>query len=378
MGVPAGCVAHCPGCAHRDWTPERSLAQKREFLVATLPVDPPLVAETLGPAHELRWGYRAKTLLHCALIDGEWRFGLRKRKSGGRPGEFELVPIPECPAHEPRINRLLGSLALFLPLDDQAFPLSHVLISGPFTTLVLKMSRMPDLDWLNLMDWEAHRVEGVFLNLHPSAGRRVTTSKGWKKVWGVGRANFELLGSRIEFGPQSFLQQIPSLQEKALKAAESFLGPLEGDSVLDLCCGIGASMKLWSVRGARTIGVELGEESIRFARENTRDSIVPVELLQGRVSHRLPQLRTWSDSGKNRLLAFVNPPRLGLEAEVCDWLARETRLERIAYLSCSPGTLARDLRHFQAHGFEVKGVQPFDFFPQTLHVETLALLERRR
>jgi tRNA/tmRNA/rRNA uracil-C5-methylase (TrmA/RlmC/RlmD family) len=74
----------------------------------------------------------------------------------------------------------------------------------------------------------------------------------------------------------------------------------------------------------------------------------------------------------------VNPPRSGLEAEVTRALADELRPERIAYLSCSAGTLARDLAHFCAAGYAVARIQPYDFFPLTHHVEAQALLELGR
>ena len=73
----------------------------------------------------------------------------------------------------------------------------------------------------------------------------------------------------------------------------------------------------------------------------------------------------------------MNPPRSGLEVEVASALAAELRPDRVAYLSCSAGTLARDLAAFEAAGYEVSGIRPYDFFPNTHHVEALALLGRR-
>ena len=72
----------------------------------------------------------------------------------------------------------------------------------------------------------------------------------------------------------------------------------------------------------------------------------------------------------------MNPPRSGLEREVAGALARELRPARVAYLSCSAGTLARDLAAFEDAGYSVASIRPYDFFPGTHHVEALALLER--
>jgi len=74
-------------------------------------------------------------------------------------------------------------------------------------------------------------------------------------------------------------------------------------------------------------------------------------------------------------VAYVNPPRSGLEAPVTAALATELRPVRLAYLSCSAGTLARDLSVLEAAGYRVTGIEPYDFFPLTHHVETLARLD---
>jgi tRNA/tmRNA/rRNA uracil-C5-methylase (TrmA/RlmC/RlmD family) len=73
-------------------------------------------------------------------------------------------------------------------------------------------------------------------------------------------------------------------------------------------------------------------------------------------------------------VAYVNPPRSGLEPEVTRALAGELRPARIAYLSCSAGTLARDLAMLESAGYAVARIHPYDFFPLTHHVEALALL----
>jgi tRNA/tmRNA/rRNA uracil-C5-methylase (TrmA/RlmC/RlmD family) len=78
---------------------------------------------------------------------------------------------------------------------------------------------------------------------------------------------------------------------------------------------------------------------------------------------------------ENRVI-YTNPPRTGLEADVLTWMVGDCRPARLAYLSCSAGTLERDLRRLSAEGFEVTRITPYDFFPQTRHVETLALLSR--
>lgn len=86
-------------------------------------------------------------------------------------------------------------------------------------------------------------------------------------------------------------------------------------------------------------------------------------------------MREWAKTSGVRLL-YVNPPRTGLEPEILTWAIDEFRPERLAYLSCSAGTLSRDLRALTVAGYKVEALVPYDFFPQTHHVETLALLRQ--
>jgi hypothetical protein len=98
-------------------------------------------------------------------------------------------------------------------------------------------------------------------------------------------------------------------------------------------------------------------------------------VLRGTCMQRLPQLRDWWNGLGGERVAYVNPPRSGLETGVAEALAHEFRPSRLAYLSCSAGTLARDLAILAAAGYRVAAIRPYDFFPLTHHVEALALLE---
>jgi tRNA/tmRNA/rRNA uracil-C5-methylase (TrmA/RlmC/RlmD family) len=141
--------------------------------------------------------------------------------------------------------------------------------------------------------------------------------------------------------------------------------------------------------GADSVGVELLGEAVRLSGLTEDETI-----FRGKVSERIPQLqeRVKSWRSKNRegsVVIFANPPRTGLEDEVIEWIsASEIKPEKVAYLSCSAGTLARDLSKLEPSKLEpsklanlenskyrVRRIIPYDFFPQTHHVETLACLE---
>lgn len=363
MTLPAGCEARCPACAHRTWRAADSEAQKTEWLNRQLAP----WADRLRPLRtvvgDARWGYRHKVCLSVVWSEtAGWQFGLWRRD--------ELIPIPDCPIHAESVRVLVRGLMRVLP-PAPLFPLAFFIQTGAQATLILKTHRMPPLDWLDGAAKEALvaiGLEGLWLHLHPAAGRRLFARSGWHLLWGQPRSRdaFGLL-----YGPTAFQQLIPELYRQALDTAEEFLAPQPGDKLADLYCGIGASLARWVTRKAQVIGVELGGEAVECARSNAPQA----EILRGKCADRIPQLREWAKISGVRLL-YVNPPRTGLEPEILTWAIDEFRPERLAYLSCSAGTLSRDLRALTVAGYKVEALVPYDFFPQTHHVETLALLRQ--
>lgn len=363
MTLPVGCEFRCPGCAHRTWNAADSEAQKADWLRRQLAPWADRLQSVQAVAEDARWSYRRKVCLSAVWSEtAGWQFGLWRRD--------ELIPIPDCPVHARSVRLLVRWLMQALP-PKPLFSLAFFVQSGTQATLISKTRQLSDLDWLKQTSDEelvASSLEGLWLHLHPAAGRRLFARNGWRLLWGQPRSR-DAFG--LVYGPTAFQQLIPDLYRQALDAAESFLAPQPGDSIADLYCGIGASLTRWISRGARAIGVELGGEAVECARLNAPDA----EILRGKCADRIPQLRDWTPATGTRLL-YVNPPRTGLEPSVLAWTAEAFRPERLAYLSCSAGTLSRDLRALATADYAVEALIPYDFFPQTHHVETLALLRR--
>jgi tRNA/tmRNA/rRNA uracil-C5-methylase (TrmA/RlmC/RlmD family) len=274
----------------------------------------------------------------------------------------------------PRVNALLALLAEALP-PGPSFALAFVVVSGAQATLIVK-AHAADLGWLDalatrLARGDAPGTEGLWLHLHPSAGRRLFARAGWTLLWGAPRSR-DARG--LVHGPTAFAQAIPALHARALDRAQTFLAPGPDDAVIDLCSGVGSSLQRWRAAGAATLGVELAGEAVECAATNAPGT----RLLRGTTGQRLPQLVAHQrelEAVGTAARVYANPPRSGLEPEVLAWLA-DLAPRRLAYLSCSAGTLARDLAVLTAAGHRVVALVPFDFFPQTQHVEVLALLER--
>jgi tRNA/tmRNA/rRNA uracil-C5-methylase (TrmA/RlmC/RlmD family) len=340
-----------------------SLAQKAGYLVRALQPWGNRLAPIRGPVDAERLGYRDRVTLTARWSEaGGWRFGLIRRD--------ELIAIHDCPVHTARVRALVHLLAERLPPADRV-PLAYLHVAGAQATLVVKARQAVAGDLQAVCEAVGSAgLEGLWLHLHPAAGRRLFARSGWQLLWGSGQSR----DSRgLLHGPTAFMQAFPSLHQEALIAARDYLAPGPGTSVLDLYCGLGSTLREWTGRGARALGVELSGEAVRFATLNAPEA----EILRGTCVQRLPQVREWWREGGDKRIAYVNPPRSGLDAEVTAAVACELRPQSVAYLSCSAGTLARDLHAFEAAGYGVAAIRPYDFFPLTHHVEALALLERR-
>lgn len=359
----AGCEPACHGCRHRHLTAAASLAQKQHYLARTLAP----WADRLQPVRSAddgrRLGYRDRVTLNARWdADAGWRFGLMRRD--------ELIAIHDCPVHTPRVNRLVQCLREHAPPAD-GLPLAYLHVAGAQATLIVKARQVDrhGLDGL-VAHVAATGVEGLWLHLHPSAGRKLFARSGWKLLWGVPQS---IGPDGAVHGPTAFQQLLPELHATSLELAATHLASRPGAAVLDLYCGLGTSLRRWTDAGASTLGVELAGGAVECVARNAPRASV----LRGTCAQRMPQVRAWWQEQHSAAAraAYVNPPRSGLEADVLAALAHELRPERIAYLSCSAGTLARDLAAFEAAGYRVHALAPFDFFPGTHHVECLALLE---
>lgn len=363
--LPQGCVKECRGCKHREWTMEQSLDQKHEFLKIKLNPWVDVLQPVTSVENEKRWGYRSKTTLSTFFNGTEWSFGMWSRD--------ELIAIPNCPVHTSSVNRVLEFIKQSIPKSNN-FQLAYIVISGAQIVLVLKTKQMPNTNWFTdsfSNGIQKLGIEGFWIHLNPSAGKRIFEKISWHLIWGKPRS---VDYNGLQYGPAAFQQLIPELYNQSLLEAQTYFGVQEHDAVIDLYCGTGNSMRLWANAKANVLGIELGGDAIDCARVNVPSASV----LRGACRQRVPQIDAWARemrSNGKRILLYANPPRTGLETEILEWICKIGRPAKIAYLSCSPGTLSKNLTALTNNGYCVRKIIPFDFFPQTIHVECLALLE---
>ena len=143
--------------------------------------------------------------------------------------------------------------------------------------------------------------------------------------------------------------------------------------MLDLYCGAGTITLVMAQKARNAIGAEIVAEAVDNARDNAlRNGITNVEFFCGdaaAVADKLAVEKLRPD------VVVVDPPRKGLEESVIDSIA-EMAPKRVVYVSCDPGTLARDVKRFGERGYALRKAVAADLFPRTKHVETAALLSK--
>jgi 23S rRNA (uracil1939-C5)-methyltransferase len=330
----------CGGCQLQHVDSETQLASRRSFVGDALrriakrdAPGPPIV-----PA-EKTFDYRTKLTLH--VREGGRRIGLYRYD---RPDQiFDLkwchITVPELM----ELWQMVRKLRTLLPPQLEQVVLR--LDRGGGRHLLVRVG--PGEVWSGAD------------HLYRELGRNGTPATiWWQPEGGAPRA---MAGSGEAFPATVFEQVHPEMGDRVRQFAVEQLGEVSGRKVWDLYAGIGETTALLTARGAIVESVELDRRAVAEAEARGPAA----RRLAGRVEDLLRKL------GRPDLV-IVNPPRTGMDERVASELDR-VRPDRLVYISCDPATLARDLLRLEH--FELVGVQAFDLFPQTTHVETVAVLE---
>jgi len=212
-----------------------------------------------------------------------------------------------------------------------------------------------------------------FLHISNHKGEKNRTQE--KLMWGAATIQEELhlpdgQVLKFEISPQAFFQPNTKLAEllyaKTLEAAQ-----LTGhETVFDLYCGTGTIGLFCASKAKKVYGIELNASAVANAKANAElNGIQNAEFLVGDVQEILPTFKNSPD------VVIVDPPRNGLSPKVVESVA-EFAPKRIVYVSCNPTSLARDAALFTKLGYTLESVQPVDQFPQTYHIESVALFTK--
>lgn len=334
----------CGGCQLQHLDANAQRAARRSFVGDALrrlggidAGDPELV-----PA-ERDWNYRTKLTLHVA----RGRIGLHPLE---RP--LDVFDLQTCPiTAEP-----------LLELWSEARPLRH-LLPADAERIVLRLDRTARRHliveapaasrWPGAAEMQALlEAAGVPAELWLRAGRDIARPA---------------LGGAAEFPAAVFEQVHPVMGDRARSHALAALGDVRGLHVWDLYAGVGDATLALLDGGATVESVEADERAVAWAERRGPAS-------DARVRRHAAVVEAVLDRLAAPALVLTNPPRTGMHERVTAGILGR-RPMRIAYVSCDPATLARDLRRL-GPDYRLAGLRAFDLFPQTAHVETVAVLER--
>ena len=373
----------CGGCtlqalddpAQRRWK-QRSVEDTLQRLGGVTLKPRPLI-----PAPE-SLGYRNRAVIPLERdSQGRLRAGYYRR------GSHQIVNMNRCPVLDPRLDAMVAPLKADLeasgwPVDRHGAAgqagsgLRHLALrigrrSGErLLTLVASHEALPGLPQM-----AAHWMErwpelvGVTLNLQPAPDNRLFGADN-RCVSGRDWLLESFAGVELQIGPDTFFQVCSEQAERVVALLREVLGPPRGQ-IVEGYCGIGTFSLPLALMGWQVWGIESHGNTVALARANAlRNSLSErCTFMEGDVAQLLEQALA-----RGPVAALLDPPRKGLQEAVVTCLLRH-RPPVVAYLSCDPATLARDLARLGGDGgYRVESVQPLDFFPNTSHVETLAVL----
>ncbi len=368
--VEAACPHYgvCGGCALQHLAPAAQLRFKESQLLENLGRIGKLVPErVLEPLRGPVWNYRRRARLGAKFVLRKDRVvvGFRER-SAPYVADLESCRVLRAPADQ--LIQPLAALIQGLSIANRV-PQAEVAVADGVCALVLRVLDPPtESDLERMRDFEAARNVKLYLQAGGPETIAALTEDGRPLA-------YELpdWGLRLEFAPADFIQVNAELNVAMLRQALQQLDVQPGDSVLDLFCGLGNFALPISRRALRVTGVEGENSLVERARRNARlNSVTNAEFHVANLFEDctvLPWARERYD------LVLLDPPRAGAEQVVPVVAGAGPR--RVVYVSCHPGTLARDAgRLVHEHGFRVTAAGVMDMFPHTAHVEAMAVFER--
>lgn len=358
----------CGGCSLQHLAGEAQLRAKQKTLQENLRrignVEPIRFLEPIsGPPT----GYRRRARLGVRFVKGKGRVlaGFRERFSSF-VADIESCPVLAGPADAlvKPIAELIGALSL-----RQRVPQVEISVGDNRTALVFRVLDDPtdaDLDEFRRFR-EQHDVD---VYLQRGGLDTVEALDGLSTPLEYTLPGFELT---FRFLPTDFIQVNADINRQMVSKAIELLSPGSDDNVLDLFCGLGNFTLPIARSGAVVVGIEGDETLVERARKNAAGNAVGgVEFHVANLFADCEDLE-WANRKYDAVL--LDPPRAGAR-EILPVIAR-SEARRVVYVSCNPGTLARDVGILvDQYGFQLEGAGVMDMFPHTAHIESIALLTR--
>ncbi len=377
-------IDNCGGCQLQHLEYQTQLYYKRKIVQDSLEkiakIDNVKVNKVIG--NEYPWQYRNKA-----------RFAFTRSENDNlqlgfyREGTNEVVINNNCSILHPLINRIEREtlqvinnydLTLYNEKIDKGLLRNLLIRVGVCTNQALAVfitsdEQFPEIDQIaEKIINKVPELKGVLQNIKTkntkqNLGQKTRLIRGDNKY-------IDYIGTvKFEISPESFFQ-VNTLQTKKLYDCIMEFGEFTGkEIVVDGYCGIGTISLYIAEKVKKVYGIELKTKAVKDAQNNARiNNINNCSFIQGKVNKGLSQLK---NKGVNSDLIILDPPRRGLSKSLRKTIL-EYSPEKIIYISCNPSTLARDLKQLK-NNYQVDIIQPVDMFPQTYHIESITILDKK-
>jgi 23S rRNA (uracil1939-C5)-methyltransferase len=354
------CCPHyydCGGCAFQHVSYPKQLELKQQVVQETinrigkidLQVKPVIGMDT-------PWRYRNKVTWHVKRINGKLKMGYYLNDS------HRIINIDTCKL----ISIEMENLSLYIKsrLEELNLPDNCEIVV-----------RQSSLTSKLMLVFSGAGTDNVNLNLlvdYPELDSIYSIdNEFYTLLHGEAYLQEEINGLHYDISALSFFQVNSTQTSKLYNIAKSYAHAKSKTRVLDAYCGIGSISLQLAKTARKVLGVESYAPAIKDAVNNKyKNNIFNCDFITGPCEVIIPQLLDEFD------IVVLDPPRSGCSKDLIHAIVNISP-KRIVYVSCNPATLARDLALFAQEGYESLEIQPVDMFPQTSHVETVVLIERK-
>ncbi|HEY4553554.1 MAG TPA: 23S rRNA (uracil(1939)-C(5))-methyltransferase RlmD [Bacillaceae bacterium] len=381
--APCPVYEHCGGCQLQHLRYDQQLKEKRDILIQALErhtrfsVEDMDIRDTIGMDNP--WNYRNKSQFQLREKNGKIIAGLYSMNS------HKLIDVPECIVQQPATNKVTNTVKQIL--QDFRVPIYNektkkgivrtVVTRAGITTgevQVVIVTAGKELPRKQMIAEEIQRrlpeVVSIMQNINP---KQTSIIFGDETIPITGREFIDehLKEFSYELSARAFFQLNPEQTIKLYEEVKKAAALTGKEKIVDAYCGAG-TIGLWLADGAAEIrGMDIIPEAIEDAKKNARrHGIKNATYVTGKAEDILPK---WLSKGWKPDAVIVDPPRTGCDAKFLQTLLK-IKPKTFIYVSCNPSTLAKDLQAISGT-YKVNYIQPVDMFPQTAHVECVALIE---
>ena len=387
VNPPCAIYKRCGGCKLQHASYKAQLDFKwdrvKDCVSKIGKLDPSIVKYPLGM--ENPWRYRNKVQLPIGLINGEVKIGFFA------PRSHDIIDMESCLIQDEIGDKVVKLTREWIekfnirPYNvdgeyDEKGIVRHIMIRRGFTTnevmvvLVTNGEKLPHKEeFVDLMVKNIPGIKSIIQNIN-SKKTNVILGLESKTLWGEDTISDYIGDFRFNISPLSFFQVNPIQTEVLYGKALEYANLTGNEEVFDAYCGTGTITLFLSKKAKKVYGVEIIPQAIDNAWINAKENKVEnVEFFVGESEVVIPDL---INKGVKADVVVVDPPRKGCDKKLLDAITN-IDAKKIVYVSCDPSTLGRDLKVLEENGYKTLEVQPVDMFPNTAHIENVALLIKK-